>query len=167
MLELNTVCRAEKCRPPAHETELEPNPPCRIVRRGRLKSRKSSSVGKGSGAPKALTNASPAFRYLPAAKKIRAAIRSAAQREATEVISYAVPAFKHKRTLVRYGAFSNHCSLFPTASVIAEFNNELKGFDYVQRNHPLSDRQALPPALVRKLVKARLVQVQREKWVSA
>jgi hypothetical protein len=26
-----------------------------------------------------------------------------------------------------YGAFSNRCSLFPTASVIAEFKNEPKG----------------------------------------
>jgi hypothetical protein len=30
--------------------------------------------------------------------------------------------------LVWFAAFSNHCSLFPTASVVEAFKNELKGF---------------------------------------
>ena len=34
--------------------------------------------------------------------------------------------FKHKGPLVWFAAFSNHCSLFPTASVIEAFKNELK-----------------------------------------
>jgi len=58
--------------------------------------------------------------------KIRAAIRSAVPPEATETISYRMPAFKYKGVLVWFAAFSNHCSLFPTASVVEAFKNELK-----------------------------------------
>jgi len=46
--------------------------------------------------------------------KLRTAIRSAAPAEAAETISYGLPAFKYKGTLAWFGAFSNHCSLFPT-----------------------------------------------------
>src|SRR5579864_312641 len=60
--------------------------------------------------------------------KIRAAIRSAVPPEATETISYRIPAFKYKGVLVWFAAFSNHCSFFPTASVIEAFKNELRGF---------------------------------------
>ncbi|MGC1415839.1 MAG: DUF1801 domain-containing protein, partial [Candidatus Acidiferrum sp.] len=49
--------------------------------------------------------------------KMRAAIRSVVPREATEVISYRIPAFRsNKGVLVWYAAFSDHLSLFPTAS---------------------------------------------------
>jgi uncharacterized protein YdhG (YjbR/CyaY superfamily) len=63
-----------------------------------------------------------------ALKQMRAVIRSAVPAEAVEKISYGIPAFKHKRVLVWYGAFSKHCSLFPTASVIKAFKTEPKGF---------------------------------------
>ena len=58
--------------------------------------------------------------------KLRAAIRSAVPRDAVETISYRIPAFKRDVVLVWFAAFANHCSLFPTASVIAKFNAELK-----------------------------------------
>ena len=50
--------------------------------------------------------------------KVRAAISSAAPRQAKEVISYRVPAFDYKGVLVWFAAFSDHWSLFPKASVI-------------------------------------------------
>jgi uncharacterized protein YdhG (YjbR/CyaY superfamily) len=43
-------------------------------------------------------------------KKIRAAIRSVMPPEATEAISYGIPAFKCKGPLVWFAAFPNHCS---------------------------------------------------------
>ena len=58
---------------------------------------------------------------------MRAVIRSAVPAEAVEIISYQIPAFKTKKVLVWYAAFSEHCSLFPTASVIEEFKDELAG----------------------------------------
>ncbi len=54
-------------------------------------------------------------------KKIRATIRSAVPAQATEAISYGMPAFRYKGMLVWFAAFSTHCSLFPTASVIQAF----------------------------------------------
>jgi hypothetical protein len=44
--------------------------------------------------------------------KIRALIRSVAPPDATETISYGMPAFKSKGMLMWFAAFSKHCSLF-------------------------------------------------------
>ncbi|HET9282442.1 MAG TPA: DUF1801 domain-containing protein [Candidatus Angelobacter sp.] len=60
--------------------------------------------------------------------EIREAIRSVVPPEATEIISYKIPAFKHKRVLVWYAAFANHCSLFPTAAIVEEFKDDLEGY---------------------------------------
>jgi len=58
--------------------------------------------------------------------KIRAVIRSAVPPEAMEVISYRIPTFKYKGSLLAFAAFSNHCSLFPmSSSVIEAFKDEL------------------------------------------
>jgi uncharacterized protein YdhG (YjbR/CyaY superfamily) len=87
---------------------------------------------------------------------IRATIRSVAPAEATEVISYKIPAFKLDRVLVWYAAFSDHCSLFPTAAVIAEFKNELKGYSTSKGTIHFPMDKPLPIALIKKLVKARV-----------
>jgi len=93
---------------------------------------------------------------------IREAIRSVLPPDATETISYGIPAFKHKRVLVWYAAFSDHCSLFPTAAVVAEFKDELKGYSTSKGtiHFPLS--KPMPLALIKKLVKTR-VQQEEEK----
>ena len=96
----------------------------------KVKSGKRGSAAKGKGAPK---NVEEYIADVPEParstfNRLRAAIRSAVPPEATETISYRIPAFKHKRVLVWFAAFSNHCSLFPTAAVIEAFENELKGF---------------------------------------
>jgi uncharacterized protein YdhG (YjbR/CyaY superfamily) len=56
--------------------------------------------------------------------KCARAIRSAAPPQAAEIIRYRIPAFKDKGVLVWFAAFSNHCSLFPTAAVIEAFKDE-------------------------------------------
>jgi uncharacterized protein YdhG (YjbR/CyaY superfamily) len=96
-------------------------------------------------------------------KKVRAAIWSAAPPEAAEIISYGIPAFKHKRVLVWFAAFSNHCSLFPTASVIAAFKNDLKNFSTSKGTIQFPIDKPLPAALVKKLVKARVAQNESKK----
>src|SRR5882762_3562708 len=95
--------------------------------------------------------------------KIRAAIRSAVPPEATECISYGMPAFKHKGVLVWFAAFSDHCSLFPTASVIEAFKKELKGYTTSKGTIHFPTDKPLPAALVKKLVKARVAQNERKK----
>src|SRR5260370_13127929 len=95
--------------------------------------------------------------------KVRAAIRSAVPPEATEAISYGMPTFKYKGSLVWFAAFSNHCSFFPTASVIEAFKNELKGFSTSKWTIHFPVDKPLSAALVKKLVKARIAQNERKK----
>ena len=95
--------------------------------------------------------------------KMRAAIRSALPPEATETISYRIPAFKCKGVLVWFAAFSDHCSLFPTASVIEEFKNELKSFSTSKGTIHFPTDKPLPIALIKRLVKVRVAQNERKK----
>jgi len=94
---------------------------------------------------------------------VRAAIRSVVPEEATEAISYGIPAFKYKGMLVWFAAFSNHCSLFPTASVIKAFENELKGYKTSKGTIHFPVDKPLPAALVKKMVKARLAEKAQKK----
>jgi uncharacterized protein YdhG (YjbR/CyaY superfamily) len=96
-------------------------------------------------------------------QRVRAAIRSAVPAEATEAISYGMPAFKYKGTLVWFAAFANHCSLFPTASVIKAFKNELKGYETTKGTIHFPVDKPLPAALVKKIVKARLAEKEVKK----
>jgi uncharacterized protein YdhG (YjbR/CyaY superfamily) len=131
----------------------------------KVKSGNRSSAAKGSGPPKNVNEylagvPEPARGTL---KKVRAAIRSAVPAEATECISYGMPAFKHKGVLVWFAAFSNHCSLFPTSAVIEAFKNELRGFSTSKGTIQFPRDKPLPSALVKKLVKARVAQNERKK----
>lgn len=76
-------------------------------------------------------------------QKVRAAIRSAAPPEATEAISYEIPALRYNRVLVWFAAFSTHCSFFPTASVIEKFREELKGYTVSKGDDSVPHGQAL------------------------
>jgi uncharacterized protein YdhG (YjbR/CyaY superfamily) len=122
------------------------------------------SAAEGSAAPKSVdeylaTVPEPARGTL---KKIRAAIRSAAPPEATEVISYRIPMFKYKGMLMGFAAFSNHCSLFPgSLSALKEFQDELK--DFPKSKGTIRFPVDKPPSatLVKKLVKARMAENER------
>jgi uncharacterized protein YdhG (YjbR/CyaY superfamily) len=94
---------------------------------------------------------------------VRAAIRAAAPRGATETISYGIPAFKYNGVLMWYAAFAKHCSLFPTASVIKAFKNELKGYSISKGTIQFPTDKPLPSALVKKMVKARVAQIDEKK----
>ena len=92
--------------------------------------------------------------------RMRAAIRSVLPPESTETISYKLPAFKHKKVLVWFAAFSSHCSLFPSAQVIEAFKDELKGFTLSKGTVQFPTDKPLPLALIKKLVRARLEQAE-------
>jgi uncharacterized protein YdhG (YjbR/CyaY superfamily) len=92
-------------------------------------------------------------------KKVRAAIRSAAPAEATEAISYRIPAFKYEGMLVWYAAFAHHCSFFPgSLAVIKALQNELKDFPTSKGTIHFPLDKPLPAALVKKIVKARVAE---------
>src|SRR5207245_3113548 len=131
----------------------------------KVKSGNRSSAAKGKGAPKNVDEylagvPEPARSTL---NKIRAAIRSAVPPEATETISYGIPAFKYKGVLVWFAAFSNHCSLFPTPSVVEAFKDELKGSSTTQGTIHFPTDKPLPTALVKKLVRARVAHSESKK----
>jgi uncharacterized protein YdhG (YjbR/CyaY superfamily) len=119
---------------------------------------------KNSSAPKSVDEyvARAPEPAISALKKMRATIRSAVPPDAIEIISYGIPAFKHDRVLVWYAAFSNHCSLFPTAAVIEKFKNELKNFSTSKGTIHFPIDKPLPTALIKKLVKARVAQNRKQ-----
>lgn len=125
---------------------------------------KRASATKGKVAPKTIDDylagvPEPARSTL---NKVRAAIRSAAPAEATETISYRIPAFKYKEVLVWFAAFSDHCSLFPTASVIESFKDELKGYTLSKGTIQFPPHKPLPAALIQRMVKERLAQMEKK-----
>lgn len=97
-------------------------------------------------------------------QKVRATIRSVVPPEATETISYGMPTFKYKGSLVAFGAFSDHCSLFPmNASLIKSFKDELQRFETSKGTIRFALDKPLPAALLKKLVKARIADHERGK----
>lgn len=92
--------------------------------------------------------------------KIRAAIRAAVPPEATETISYRIPAFKYKGILVWFAAFSTHCSLFPTKAVIEAHKSALKPYTLSKGTIQFPTNKPLPAALIKKLIKSRLSQIE-------
>jgi uncharacterized protein YdhG (YjbR/CyaY superfamily) len=130
----------------------------------KVKSREGSS-GNRKGVPKNVDEylarvPEPARSTL---KRLRAVIRSAVPPDATETISYRIPAFRYKEVLVWFAAFSDHCSLFPTASVIETFKNELEGFSRSKGTIHFPTDKPLPAPLIKKLVKARVAHVESKK----
>lgn len=95
-------------------------------------------------------------------ESVRKAVRSAVPRDTEEVISYGIPAFRHQQVLVWYAAFAKHCSFFPTAAVIDEFEEELKGYKLSKGTIQFSIDKPLPSALIKKLVKARLERLKKK-----
>lgn len=97
-------------------------------------------------------------------EKLRMTIRAAVPPEATEAISYGMPAFRYKGALIGFAAFSKHCSLFPMgSSAIEQFRDELKGFQTSKGTIQFTVEKPLPTALVRKIVKARVAENDRKK----
>jgi uncharacterized protein YdhG (YjbR/CyaY superfamily) len=96
--------------------------------------------------------------------EIREAILAVLPAKATETISYGIPAFRHDgRVLVWYAGFAKHCSLFPTATIIAAFKKELAGYSTSKGTiHFPTDKRA-PAALIKKLVKARVVEMEKKR----
>jgi uncharacterized protein YdhG (YjbR/CyaY superfamily) len=98
----------------------------------------------------------PALRMLI---KLRSAIRKVVPAEATETISYGMPAFRYNGGLVCYAAFNNHCSLFPMGGAAVEkFKNELKRFETSKGTIRFRLDEPLPVPLIQKIVRMRVAQ---------
>jgi uncharacterized protein YdhG (YjbR/CyaY superfamily) len=92
-------------------------------------------------------------------EKLRETIRAAVP-EATEAISYGVPAFKHQgRPLVAFGATKNHCAFYLMSPAVMDAHAaELGEYDTSKGTIRFPHDKPLPSALVTKLVKARIVE---------
>jgi uncharacterized protein YdhG (YjbR/CyaY superfamily) len=96
-------------------------------------------------------------------EKLRVTIRSVVPPETTERLSYGIPSFHYKGGLVAYAAFKKHCSFFPMqASLIDEMKDELKSYRTAKGTLQFPQDTPLPPALVKKMVKARIAENERK-----
>lgn len=98
--------------------------------------------------------------------KIRAAIVTALPAGAIETISFRIPAYKYKGLLVGFAAFTTHCT-FATMSrpLIEAFAEELEKYETADTIVRFAHDKPLPAALVRKIVKARVVENEcKGKW---
>jgi uncharacterized protein YdhG (YjbR/CyaY superfamily) len=119
----------------------------------------SLAEGVGMAAP---TSVEDYLAALPEAQRaaleaLRRTIKAAAP-EATETISYGMPAFKlHGRFLVWYAAFTAHCSLYPASTKVLEAHGEaLKPYFSGKGTIRFTADKPLPSALVKKIVKTRI-----------
>ena len=94
-----------------------------------------------------------------ALEKLRQTIRAAVPK-AEECISYGLAAFRlDGHSLVAFGGWANHCAFYPmSAATIKAHQDELKGFETTKGTIRFEPSKPLPTSLVRKLVKARIVE---------
>jgi uncharacterized protein YdhG (YjbR/CyaY superfamily) len=94
-----------------------------------------------------------------ALEKLRHTIKSIVP-DATEAVSYGVPAFKYRgRPLVSYGAAKTHCAFYvQSPAVMDDHAADLEGYDTAKGTVRFAPDQPLPDELVRKLVLARMAE---------
>jgi len=103
-------------------------------------------------------------RQRAALERLREVIRSAAP-QATEGISYSMAAFKvGGKGLVCYAAFNDHYSLFPmSGQVVIDHAAELGPRATGKGTIRFSYDEKLPVTLVKKIVKARLAELDAKR----
>jgi uncharacterized protein YdhG (YjbR/CyaY superfamily) len=96
-------------------------------------------------------------------EQLRSTIRSAAP-DATEVISYNMPAFRlDGRFLVSYEAFKRHYSLFPWSdAMVEELGEEMKPYAVGKGTIRFPANKPIPFELVTRIVEFRNREVARE-----
>jgi uncharacterized protein YdhG (YjbR/CyaY superfamily) len=79
--------------------------------------------------------------------------------KAEEAITYHIPTFKYKGSLVGFGATKKHCAFYVMSnSALKSFKEELKDYDTSTGTIRFSHDTPLPAKLVKKIVKERLIE---------
>ena len=89
--------------------------------------------------------------------QFRQAIKQAAP-NATETISYGMPAFRQNKILVYYSAHKEHFGFYPTPKPIVLFRQELKKYKTSKGAIQFPIDKPLPLALIKKIVKYRVAE---------
>jgi uncharacterized protein YdhG (YjbR/CyaY superfamily) len=93
-----------------------------------------------------------------ALEEVRRTIKAAAP-GALEGIGYGIPGYKLKgKPLIYFGAAKNHCAIYGMRAEGLE--DDLEGYDMSKGTLRFSPEKPLPTALVRKLVKARMKEIE-------
>jgi len=94
-------------------------------------------------------------------RQIRTVIKKLAP-EATEVISYGMPAFKLKGMLVWFAAHTNHIGLYPKASAIAAFQKELSDYKNAKGSVQFPLDKPLPVELIKRIIQFRITENEQK-----
>jgi uncharacterized protein YdhG (YjbR/CyaY superfamily) len=86
---------------------------------------------------------------------LRATIKKAAP-DAEEVISYSMPAYKQKGIVVYFAGRKNHIGLYPMASGIENFKEEITAYKTSRGTIQFQLDKPLPAKLITKIVKFRV-----------
>jgi uncharacterized protein YdhG (YjbR/CyaY superfamily) len=78
---------------------------------------------------------------------------------AEELISYGIPFYKCRGQLVGYAVHDKHLSFYVNRTVLGRYAKELEAFEVKGSTVHFSPEKPLPPALVAKLVEAKLEQL--------
>ena len=92
-------------------------------------------------------------------KEMRKAVRAAAP-TAEETIKYGMPTYVQNGNVVSFGAYKTHIGLYPT---VAEFKKEQGPYMAAKSTLQFPLDKPLPLALVRKVVKVRVKDLQSKK----
>ncbi|MDN4165861.1 DUF1801 domain-containing protein [Cytophagales bacterium LB-30] len=88
-------------------------------------------------------------------RQLRACIREAAP-QAEETINYAMPTFTLNGNLVHFAAYKNHIGFYPAPSGLQAFAKEVAAYKHSKGAVQFPLDQALPLALVSKIVAFRV-----------
>jgi uncharacterized protein YdhG (YjbR/CyaY superfamily) len=88
-------------------------------------------------------------------EQLRQTIKQAAP-NATETISYGMPAFKQNKVLVFYAVHKEHIGFYPTPNPIVYFKDELVKYNTSKGAIQFPVDKPLPLTLIKKIVKFRL-----------
>jgi uncharacterized protein YdhG (YjbR/CyaY superfamily) len=93
----------------------------------------------------------------PLLKKVRRTIRAAAP-QATEVISYNIPAYRQNGMLVFFAGFKNHIGLYPPVRGNAALEKAVARYAGPKGNLKFSHLEPLPLALIGRIVRFKVKQ---------
>ncbi|MCW5922994.1 MAG: DUF1801 domain-containing protein [Saprospiraceae bacterium] len=95
----------------------------------------------------------------PILEQVRATIRKVAP-DADEAISYGIPTFRFRKTiLVHFAAFKNHIGFYPTPTAGEAFKEELSGYKTGKGSVQFPLDKPMPLDLITRITQSRIGQI--------